>query len=159
MRARLPMLFALLLASGAAMAGDGIRLAPLSPAGVAALLRPPPHGERIIMLWSLDCVYCEPNMQALARLQRAHPRQVELVTVDTDNIARHRGSIEARLRAAGMQGYDAYAYAAAAPAQLNFLLDPQWGGELPRTLVIRANGPRTAVSGELSPAQIERLLP
>jgi iron complex outermembrane receptor protein len=132
-------------------------LAPLSPADVPALLKPPAHGERILAIWALDCAYCEANMQALAKLQRAHPREIELVTVATDDIAQQRDAIEQRLRAAGMDGYPARAYAAAAPERIDYLLDPGWGGETPRTLVIRADGTHTGFNGALTPGQLQKL--
>ena len=147
----------LLTVTATAFAG-GIAIEPLAPDDVAALLKPPARGERIVMLWSLDCVYCEPNMQALAKLQRAHPRQIELVTVATDSIAQ-RARIAARLEAAGMQGYLARAYTEPSPARINFLIDPNWGGELPRTIVIRADGSRTAISGELTEKQLAQIAP
>ena len=133
-------------------------LQPLAAADVPALLQPPTHGVRIVALWSLDCAYCEPNLEALARLQRANPHGVELVTVTTDSIAL-RAAIEARLRSMKMDGYPARAYAEASPERLNFLLDPDWGGETPRVLVIRADGSRRGLSGALTPAQLHKLLP
>ncbi|MEO7071614.1 MAG: hypothetical protein ABI300_01025, partial [Rhodanobacter sp.] len=59
-------------------------LQPLAAKDVAALLQPPAQGARLIAVWALDCAYCEPNLQALATLQRAHPRDLQLVTVTTD---------------------------------------------------------------------------
>jgi len=149
---RLVLAFALLLPS-IAMAGS---LQPLTAAEVPTLLRPPAHGERIIALWSLDCAYCEPNLEAFAALQRAHPREIELLTVTTDSIAQ-REAIEARLRSLQMTGYAARAYAEASPEQINFLLDPNWGGETPRVLVIRADGSQLGISGALTPAQLQKL--
>lgn len=58
-----------------------------------------------------------------------------------------------------MQDYSARAYASAAIAQMNFLIDPEWGGETPRTLVIRSNGSRIAISGELTAADLHGLAP
>lgn len=134
-------------------------LAPLTAADIPALVKPPAHGgERIIALWALDCAYCEPNLATLAKLQRAHPHQIELVTVATDDIASHRAAIEKRLKAMHMTGYPARAYAAAAPERLNYLIDRGWGGETPRTLVIRADGSRTAISGELTAQQLRRII-
>lgn len=132
-------------------------LQPLAAADVPALLQPPAHGARILALWSLDCAYCEPNLEALARLQRADPGNIELVTVTTDSIEL-RQAIEARLRSMKMDVYPARAYAEASPERTNFLLDPNWGGETPRVLVIRADGSRRGISGALSPAQLEKLL-
>jgi hypothetical protein len=133
-------------------------LQPLVAADVPALLQPPAHGMRILALWSLDCAYCEPNLEALAALQRADPREIELVTVTTDSI-QLRTAIEARLRSMKMDVYPARAYAEASPERLNFLLDPNWGGETPRVLVIRADGSRRGVSGALTPAQLHKLRP
>lgn len=133
-------------------------LQPLAAADVPALLQPPAHGTRIIALWSLDCAYCEPNLEALAEVQRADPGNIELVTVTTDSVELHQ-AIEARLRSMKMDGYPARAYAEASPERTNFLLDPNWGGETPRVLVIRADGSRRGISGALTPAQLHKLLP
>jgi hypothetical protein len=86
----------------------------LNATDVAILLQPPAHGERIIALWTLDCAYCEQNLQALATLQRAHPQAIELMTVTTDSIGQ-REAIEARLHDAKVAAYRARAYAEASP--------------------------------------------
>ncbi|HJR11926.1 MAG TPA: hypothetical protein VJ823_11015 [Rhodanobacteraceae bacterium] len=130
----------------------------LSAAGVAALVKPPARGERIIALWALDCAYCEPNLAALAKLQRAHPRDVQLVLVATDGPGM-RGAVATRLENMHMTGYPARLYAEPNPERINYLVDPDWGGETPRTLVIRADGTRVAISGELTPAQLRRIEP
>jgi iron complex outermembrane receptor protein len=148
------LLFAALLALAAPALAQTSALAPLTAADVPALLKPPAHGERIIALWALDCAYCESHLQALMHLQRAHPHDIELVLVATDDIAL-RKDIEARLHALGATGYPARAYADATPDHLNYLIDPDWGGETPRTLAICADGTRTAVSGALTPEQLE----
>jgi hypothetical protein len=128
----------------------------LSATDVAALVKPPAHGDRIIALWALDCAYCEANLQALAKLQKAHPHDIDLVTVATDNIAQ-ADAIEQRLQAAGVAEYPARAYADAEPDRINYLIDPTWGGETPRVLVIRADGSRVGISGALTAAQLVKL--
>lgn len=149
------LLFALAcLLPALALAGS---LQPLSAADVPSLLKPPAHGERIIALWSLDCAYCEPNLEALATLQRAHPHDIELLVVTTDSIEQ-REAIEARLRQMKLADYPARAYAEASPERINFLLDPNWGGETPRVLAIHADGSRLGISGALTPALMQKLL-
>ncbi|WP_426688964.1 hypothetical protein [Rhodanobacter ginsengiterrae] len=150
---RLLLAFVLLLPT-LACAGS---LQPLAATNTPALLQAPAHGMRIIALWSLDCAYCEPNLEALAKLQRAHPHDIELVTVTTDSIESHE-AIEARLHSMQMDVYPARAYAEASPERINFLLDPNWGGETPRVLVIRADGSRIGISGALTPEQLHKLL-
>ena len=152
---RRPLLAALFALALPALAHAG-PLVPLSAADVPALLKPPAHGMRIIALWSLDCVYCEANMQTLAKWQHAHPHDAELITVATDGIAQG-AAIEARLKAAHMDGYPSRAYAEASPEHIDFLIDPNWGGEMPRTEIIRADGKRQGISGAITPAQLQKL--
>jgi iron complex outermembrane receptor protein len=130
----------------------------LTAADVPALVKPPARGERVIALWALDCAYCEPNLAALARLQQAHPEDIQLVLVATDGPA-HREAVATRLKKMGMAALPARLYAEQTPQRLDYLIDPEWGGETPRTLVIRADGTRIAISGELTPKQLERVTP
>lgn len=147
------LLAALLLFPALACASS---LKPLTASDIPALLQPPAHGERILALWALDCAYCESNLKALAALQAAHRHTIELIPIATDSITQ-QAMISARLRHAGMDAYSARAYAEASPERLNFLLDPAWGGETPRVLVIRADGSRLGLSGELTAAQLEKI--
>ncbi len=143
-----------LLLPCAAMAAP---LQPLAANDVPALVQPPAHGQRIIALWALDCAYCEANLDALATLQKAHPDQIELVIVATDSFTQ-APTIQARLQRMKMDVYPTRAYAENSPEHINFLLDPDWGGETPRVLVIRADGSRLGISGALTPAHLRKLL-
>jgi hypothetical protein len=125
-------------------------------ADVKALVAPPARGVRIVALWALDCAYCEENLSALATWQRQHA-DVDLVFVATDSIGQ-RDALGARLKAAGLDSVPSRAYADATPDRINYLIDPQWGGETPRTLVIRADGTRKAFSGALSSDRIASLV-
>lgn len=128
----------------------------LSAADVKALVAPPVKGIRIVALWALDCAYCEENLSALATYQRSHP-DVDLVFVATDAIGQ-RDALEARLKAATLDGVPSRAYADATPDRINYTIDPEWGGETPRTLAIRADGTRKAVSGALTSERLAKLL-
>ena len=130
----------------------------LKAEAVPALLKPPAHGVRVLALWSLDCAYCESNLQALMKLQRAHPHEIELIAVATDSVAQ-KDALAQRLRAAGVDALPSRAYADDTPDRINYLIDPDWGGELPRTLIIRANGSRTGISGQLTPDKLASIAP
>ncbi|GAA0695336.1 hypothetical protein [Dyella marensis] len=134
----------------AAQAGAPVAL---TAEDVPALLKPPAHGVRVLALWGLDCAYCESNLQALQKLQRAHPREIELIAVATDSVAEN-AALEQRLHAAGVDMLPSRAYADATPERINYLIDPNWGGELPRTLIIRADGSRKGISGQLTPEKL-----
>src|SRR5690606_5349335 len=115
------------------------------------LVASPDHGVRVIALWALDCAYCEQNLRALAALHD-DDGDIEVVTVATDDIGL-RDAIAQRLAAAGAGALPARAYAGSSPQRLDFLIDPSWGGETPRTLILRADGSRAAVSGALDRAR------
>lgn len=148
----------IMLALWLAIPAYASELQPLDASQIPALLAPPPRGERLIALWSLDCSYCKENLQALAKLQRGHPDRIELVIVATDSMT-DRKAITQHLRGLGVEAFPARAYADDAPDRLNYLLDPNWGGELPRVLVIRADGSRRGISGLLDQAALRQLAP
>lgn len=129
---------------------------PLTPADVPALLTPPEKGMRVIALWALDCAYCETNLRAVAELPARHP-DVQVVTAATDDIAQSEALLQ-RLRKAGAAEVPTRAYAGAARERLDFLVDPNWGGETPRTIVIHADGNRRAASGALTPKRLQSLM-
>jgi hypothetical protein len=128
----------------------------LSAADVKTLVAPPAHGAKVLALWSLDCAYCEENLAALRAYQRQHA-DVELIYVATDPLSQ-RDALEARLSKARLDDVPARAYTEATPDHLNFMIDPTWGGETPRTLVIHADGSRKSYSGALTPERIAKLM-
>jgi hypothetical protein len=128
----------------------------LTAGDVPSLVAPPAKGVKLIAIWSLDCAYCEENLSALLAYQRAHA-DIELVFVATDPVDQ-AGALEARLKAAKLDTVPSRAYADATPDRLNFLVDPAWGGETPRTMVIKADGTRRAFSGALTTERIAKLL-
>ncbi|MDY1547204.1 thioredoxin domain-containing protein [Luteibacter sahnii] len=140
-----------------ACAAQAAPVTPLAKADVTALLLPPAKGAKVIAIWALDCAYCEENLSALLAWQRSH-ENVDLVFVATDAIGQAT-ALEARLKAAKLDGVPSRAYADPSPERLNFLIDPTWGGETPRTLVIRADGSKNALSGALTAERIARLMP
>jgi hypothetical protein len=148
----------LLLAATLAVAMPAFAAPPvvLTPTDVKALVVPPAKGVRIVALWALDCAYCEENLSALATWQRQHA-DVDLVFVATDSIGQ-RDVLAARLKAAGLDAVPSRAYADATPDRINYLIDASWGGETPRTLVIRADGTRKAFSGALNAGRIASLV-
>jgi len=129
---------------------------PLAAADVGALVAAPAKGSKVLALWSLDCAYCEENLAALRTYQRQHA-DVQLVYVATDPMAQ-RDALAQRLKDAKLDDVPARAYTDATPDRLNFMIDPTWGGETPRTLVIRADGSREAYSGALTPERVAKLL-
>jgi hypothetical protein len=148
-------LFAALAAAAVALPALAAPPLVLAAADVKALVAPPAKGVRIVALWALDCAYCEENLTALAAWQHQHA-EVDLVFVATDSIGQ-RDVLTARLKSAQLDAVPSRAYADATPDRINYLIDATWGGETPRTLVIRADGTRRTYSGALNAERIASL--
>ncbi len=111
----------------------------------------------VLILWSLDCVYCQASLDALAQQKRRQPG-LAVVTLSTDAMgdAATDALIGARLRALGLTA-NSWAFGAQPPEQLRYALDPKWHGEMPRSYWFDAQGKRVAYSGVLTPAVIAEL--
>jgi hypothetical protein len=131
------------------------QLRPLTAAGVPKLLRAPTKGKRVIALWALDCIWCEADLKALDALHRKHP-DIQVVTVAIDDISQRKAILQ-RLQAANAAHLPALAYATATPQRLNYLIDPDWAGTTPHTLVIDAHGHMETLSGQLTEKQLGQL--
>lgn len=110
----------------------------------------------VVMLWSLDCVYCEASFKALAAAAR--PMRFPIVTVATDRVddPEARGLIREKLKRAGLKA-DIWAFGAAPAEQLRYAIDPKWRGEMPRSYWFNARGERVAHSGIITADTIARL--
>lgn len=96
----------------------------------------------ILALWSLECVFCKRVLADLPELHRAHPGIV-ILTLAAEQAEREHAEV---LDALGVPG-KRYAYGHELPEALAFALDPDWRGELPRTVFFDGRGGKTAVSG------------
>lgn len=108
----------------------------------------------VVMLWSLECAYCQASFKALAQAKRSNPG-LNVVTVATDPAGDPQTDalVGERLRAAGLSK-NAWAFGSAPAQQLRYAIDPKWHGELPRTYWFDAQGRRSAYSGVLTQAVI-----
>jgi len=106
-----------------------------------------------VVLWSFDCPHCKKNMQHFAQLARQYPKLVII------SIAAEPASPELlrRLESTGLPGRR-YAYGNESPEALAHAIDPDWHGELPRTIVFDGKGGKTAFSGVEAPSKIRQLL-
>lgn len=111
----------------------------------------------MLILWSLDCVYCQASLNVLAEQKRSHPA-LDIVTLSTDGVGDPQTDalVAQRLRKLALTS-NAWGYGAAPPEQLRYAIDPKWHGEMPRSYWFDAEGRRTPYSGVLTPATIERL--
>lgn len=110
----------------------------------------------VLILWSLDCEYCQASLKTLAQEKRKH-RNLTIVTLATDSMSDPQTAtlIRQRLHTLGMQT-NAWAFGNAPAEQLRHALDPNWHGEMPRSYWFNARGEKRAYSGVLDTTIIDK---
>jgi thiol-disulfide isomerase/thioredoxin len=147
--------FCAMLAAPLAAAEPAIKsFGPDSFAQIAASAKGQPQ---VVMVWSLDCSYCEPSFAALAKAQRGG---LKVVTIATDSADDQEAValIEKKLASAGLQA-QAWAFGPAPADQLRHAIDPKWRGEMPRSYWFDGKGQVRAYSGLITAERIATMLP
>jgi hypothetical protein len=138
-----------------ALNAQAVDLKPLRASDVDAVLATSQGRPQIVEIWSLDCSYCRENTARIVEWQKKH-RDVRLTMIAMDSIDDNAAALSQVLATLPLPPQTAlYANAEAIPEKLRRALDPNWHGEMPRTLLIDMHGARQASSGLLQPATLD----
>ena len=145
------------LAATAASAASFIQ--PFEPGSLQQIVDREKGKPFVLIVWSMDCEFCQASLDTLAR-ERQQRKDLRVVTISTDPLADPALTpmVEKRLAALGMKER-AWAFGALPPERLRFAIDRNWHGEKPRSYWFKANGEKTAYSGVITPAVIDKLFP
>lgn len=146
----------LAMLSAAASASDGIE--PFMPDSLAKIEQAQQGKPFVLVLWSLDCVYCKASLKFLS--PKARRGEIRIVTVATDSaddptVTR---ALRQRLAQAGLHA-QGWAFGDASPEQLRYAIDPAWHGEQPRSYWYDSKGKRSAYSGVINAEVFARYWP
>lgn len=147
---------ALALSCASAWASHGVQ--PFEPQSLQQLEAEQQGKPFLLLVWSMDCEFCQASLDTLARVRKAHP-DLRIVTVSTDPIGNKALQAQLAHRLGGLSLLDdAWSFGSKAPEQLRFAVDPRWHGEKPRSYWYDAQGKRTAYSGVITGERIESWL-
>jgi hypothetical protein len=112
----------------------------------------------VLVIWSLDCAFCQASLATLSNKKRLHPG-LRVVTLATDQLADPPAltMMEKRLTVLGLRS-DAWAFGALPPEQLRYAIDRKWRGEMPRSYWFDAHGSARAQSGVITADQVDQFL-
>lgn len=139
----------------AAPAGHGLKtFEPQSVEQIAADHKGRPF---VVLVWSMDCEFCQHSLDVLAKARAANPG-FDIVTITTDPLSDAALSALVSKRLSGIDLLqEAWSFGAQSPERLRYAIDPRWRGEKPRSYWYDAQGRRTAYSGVITPALIEKM--
>lgn len=112
----------------------------------------------VVMLWSLDCNYCEASFAALETIRRQHGAKIVTIATDRADDPQAAAQIRDKLSHSGLHS-EAWAFGAATTEQLRYAIDPKWRGELPRTYWFDGKGGMRSHSGVVTAEQAASHLP
>jgi glutaredoxin len=130
---------------------------PFEPDSLGRLVASQKGKPFVLVVWSLDCPYCQASMKTLAE-ERRKRKDLNVVTLSTDSATDAQAVVQIRkkLASVGMSA-DAWAYGNAPQEQIQYALDPKWHGEKPRSYWFNAKGESVAYSGEITAATVAKL--
>lgn len=142
-----------------AQAADGTAGAvrPFEPDSFRQIVRSAQGRPLVVLVWSLDCAYCQPSFQALADAKKKYGVDVITIATDPADDAEAVQLIRKKLAASGLSS-DAWAFGSSPPEQLRHAIDPQWRGETPRTYWFGRDGKAAAHSGLVDTRIVSRYL-
>jgi thiol-disulfide isomerase/thioredoxin len=149
-------MLAALLACGSVHAAGPVR--PLEADSFRKIVAAHEGKPFVVVVWALDCDYCEPSFKSLAQAQRRRKLPVVAIATDRAGDADAVRYIDKKLAAAGLDA-ERWAFGGAPAEQLRYAIDPKWRGEMPRSYWFDGRGAVKAHSGVITKDLIETLGP
>jgi thiol-disulfide isomerase/thioredoxin len=111
----------------------------------------------IVHIWGVTCGPCRTEMPLWGALRRERP-EMNLVLIDADLVPNAPGAVAAMLNEAGLAGAENWTFSDGFVERLRYEIDPQWRGEIPRTMLIARDGTTTVMEGSVDFAEVRRWL-
>jgi thiol-disulfide isomerase/thioredoxin len=100
----------------------------------------------VVHFWGVTCGPCRAEMPQWGRLL-AERTDLHLVTIDADLVPNAPSAVRTMLDESGLARADNWMFNDDFVERLRYEIDPQWQGEIPRTVLIAADGTTTSVEG------------
>ena len=102
----------------------------------------------IVHFWGVTCGPCLAELPRWGEFIREKPG-VAVVMVSADPVVVERSTVAGVLAKAGCAAAESWMFADPFTERLTYEVDPNWAGELPYTLLVRADGSVTTILGEV----------
>jgi thiol-disulfide isomerase/thioredoxin len=100
----------------------------------------------IVHFWGVTCGPCRMEMLRWAELLQERP-DLHLVVINADLVPNETRAVSAMLAQTGLARADNWMFEDGFVERLRYEIDPQWHGEIPRTILITRDGSVTTIEG------------
>jgi thiol-disulfide isomerase/thioredoxin len=156
MRARFFSLLALLACLAVGTAGAAGKVRAFEADSLPDIVASHAGKPFVLVVWSLDCDYCQPSFEALAQAQRRGTLAVVTIATDRADDPESVRFIRKKIEATGLSA-QAWAFGDAPAEQLRYAIDPKWHGEMPRSYWFDGSGGRIAHSGVITAEMVAKM--
>jgi hypothetical protein len=113
------------------------------------------HKPWVVHIWGLTCGPCLAELPKWGQMRKAHP-DMNLVLIQADEGS--ADAVEAAVEHAGLKGVESWSTRSEIDEFERASIDASWVGDMPRTLLISADGEVTTLKGVVDPNVIARWL-
>jgi thiol-disulfide isomerase/thioredoxin len=96
--------------------------------------------------WGVTCVPCRTEMPQWGKLLLERP-DLGLVVINADLVPNEPSAVSTMLDQTGLAAAENWTFADDFVERLRYEVDPQWHGEIPRTMLIARDGTTTVIEG------------
>jgi thiol-disulfide isomerase/thioredoxin len=100
----------------------------------------------IVHFWGVTCGPCRVEMPRWSKLLQERP-DIHLVVINADLVPNDANAVAAMLSQTGFAGAENWMFTDGFVERLPYEIDPQWHGDIPRTMLIAPDGSITTVDG------------
>jgi len=111
----------------------------------------------VVHFWGLTCGPCRVEMPNWGKLLQERP-DLNLVVINADLVPNEPGAVSAMLAQTGLAPAENWTFGDGFVERLRYEIDPQWQGEIPRTLLIARDGTTTVIEGVADLARVKAWL-
>ena len=111
----------------------------------------------VVHFWGVTCGPCRVEMPVWGKLLQERP-DLDLVVINADLVPNEPGAVRAMLAQTGLARAENWTFGDGFVERLRYEIDPQWQGDIPRTLLLARDGSITVIEGVADPADIRTWL-
>jgi thiol-disulfide isomerase/thioredoxin len=100
----------------------------------------------VIHFWGVTCGPCRIEMPNWGKLLVERP-DLNLVVINADLVPNEPAAVTAMLAETGLTAAENWTFGDGFVERLRYEIDPQWRGEIPRTILIARDGSTTVIEG------------
>jgi thiol-disulfide isomerase/thioredoxin len=131
------------------------QLKPFGRGSWQEVLRSHAGRSTLVHFWGVTCGPCKVELPLLGEFMRDHSA-IDVVTISADLVPDLPDATRSMLEKSGLASAENWIFSDGFVERLRFEIDPDWQGDIPRTMLISKEGKITTIEGSANMTELER---